>query len=127
MPDRLPFTVGRTPYLAAELLPPAAAAAARAPMSGKHRPGALGFISAVLILLALAGVPAAAELLPQLQRFQFELWAQNHCPADTVVWVDGRSQIYNLNEERWYGRTINGAFACKRDAEKAGYRVKAQP
>jgi hypothetical protein len=40
------------------------------------------------------------------------------------VWVNARSQIYNSSEERWYGRTTDGAFACKLDAEKAGYRAK---
>lgn len=98
-----------------------------APMSRKHRPGALGLWSAVGIVLPhLAGTPAAAEPLPQSQRFQFELWAQNHCPTDTVVWVNAYSQIYNSSEERWYGRSINGAFVCKREAEKAGYRAKPQ-
>jgi hypothetical protein len=107
------------PYVPAELLGPLRA-------SGKRRPGALGLISALLVLVAFfAGVPAAAESLAPSQRFQFELWAQNHCPTDTVVWVDNRSQVYNTSEERWYGRTI-GAFVCKRDAEKAGYRVKLQ-
>jgi hypothetical protein len=108
------------PYLPAALPGPV-------PMSAKHRLGALGLISALLILLALfAGVPAAAEPLAPSQQFQFELWAQNHCPTDAVVWVDGRSQFYNSSEERWYGRTTNGAFVCKRDAENAGYRLKPQ-
>jgi hypothetical protein len=96
-------------------------------MRTKHRPGVLGLVSAALIVLAsLAGAPVVAEPLPPSQRFQFELWAQNHCPTDAVVWVDGRSQFYNSSEERWYGRTTNGAFVCKRDAENAGYRLKPQ-
>jgi hypothetical protein len=53
------------------------------------------------------------------------LWAQNHCPADAVVRVSVRSQIFSSSEERWYGRTIDGAYACKFDAEKAGYRAKS--
>jgi hypothetical protein len=94
--------------------------------AGTHRARTLALIPAALAVLALfAGGPAAAETLLQTQRFRFELWAQNHCPADTVVWVNARSQIYNSSEERWYGRTIDGAFACKLDAEKAGYRAKS--
>jgi hypothetical protein len=93
---------------------------------GTHRARTPALIPATLAVLALfAGGPAAAETLLQTQRFPFELWAQNHCPADTVVWVNARSQIYNSSQERWYGRTLDGAFACKLDAEKAGYHAKS--
>ena len=103
----------------------ATATAASKAASRKHRARTAALIPAALIVLALvAGGPAGAEPLPQTQRFQFELWAQNHCPDDAVVWVNARSQIYNSSQERWDGRTIDGAFACKLDAEKAGYRAK---
>jgi hypothetical protein len=77
------------------------------------------------ILAFVACGAAAAEPLAPIQRFQFELWAQRHCPADTVVWVNARSEIYNSSAERWYGRTAGGAFVCKLEAEKAGYRAKS--
>ena len=94
-------------------------------MIAKHRPRAFQLLPAVAIALAFfAGASGAAQSLPQSARFQFELWAQNHCPTDAVVWVNALSEIYNSSEERWYGRTANGAFVCKGDAEKAGYRVK---
>lgn len=80
----------------------------------------------LLVLALLVGAPAAAEPIPQTERFQFQPWAQKHCPTDIVVWVNVRSQIYNSKEERWYGQTAGGAFVCKRDAEKAGYRAKPQ-
>jgi hypothetical protein len=103
------------------------AAAAGRCASRTHRAGTAALILAALTVLALfADGAVAAEPLPQTQRFQFELWAQNHCPEDIVVWVNARSQIYNSSEERWYGRTTDGAFACKLDAEKAGYRAKSQ-
>ncbi len=86
----------------------------------------VAYLAALIVLAFLAAAPVVAEPLSPSQRFQFELWAQNHCPTDAVVWVDGRSQFYNSSEERWYGRTTNGAFVCKRDAENAGYRLKAQ-
>jgi hypothetical protein len=91
-----------------------------APISGRELVGA-----ALTVLALLAAAPVAAETLLQTQRFPFELWAQHHCPADTVVWVSVRSQIYSSSDERWYGRTIDGAYACKLDAEKAGYRAKS--
>lgn len=90
--------------------------------SRRLRPGALAL---GVLTVVTAGPVVAAEPLAQTQRFQFELWAQNHCPIDTVVWVTASSQTYNSRAERWYGRTTDGAFACKLDAEKAGYRAKS--
>ena len=82
-------------------------------------------IAAPLIALALlAPGPIAAEPAAQTRRFQFELWAQNHCPTDTVVWVRARSPLYSSSEERWYGRTTDGAIVCKLEAQQAGYRAR---
>lgn len=81
-----------------------------------------------LVLGILKGGAAAFEpkILPQTERFQFSQWAKDHCPTDTVVWVNTRSHIYNSSDERWYGRTKGGAFVCKLEAEKAGYRAKPE-
>jgi hypothetical protein len=81
-----------------------------------------------LVLGILNGGAAALEpqTLAQAERFQFDQGAKDHCPTDTVVWVNTRSQVYNLSDERWYGRTAGGAFVCKREAEKAGYRTKPE-
>jgi hypothetical protein len=92
-----------------------------------HRPATRALMPAALAVLALlVGGPAVAEPLADGQRFQFEPGARRHCPADTVVWVNTRTQIYNSSDERWYGQTIGGAFVCKLEAEKAGYRGKSQ-
>lgn len=91
----------------------------------KPRPGTFALTPAALAVLAFfACGPVAAEPLIETQRFQFEPSARKHCPADSVVWVNTRSQIYNSSDERWYGQTVGGAFVCKLDAEKAGYRGK---
>ena len=81
-----------------------------------------------LVLGILNGGAAAlgSQTLAQTARFQFDQEAKDHCPADTVVWVNRRSPLYNLADERWYGRTTGGSFVCKNDAEKAGYRAKAE-
>jgi len=81
-----------------------------------------------LVLGILNGGAAALEpkTLAQTERFQFDQGAKEHCPTDTVVWVNTRSSVYNLSDERWYGRTAGGAFVCKLEAEKAGYRAKAE-
>jgi hypothetical protein len=66
---------------------------------------------------------AATPLLPEMPHFQFEQQAQQHCPEDAVVWATARLGVYNANGERWYGHTADGAFACLRDAEQAGYHA----
>ena len=91
----------------------------------RARPSFSALSAALLALALIAGGSAAAAPLNSTQRFEFEQWAQKHCPADTVVWVNVRSDIYNLSAERWYGRTAGGAYVCKLEAEKAGYRAKA--
>ncbi len=93
----------------------------------KPRLGPVAHGSALLVVLTLfIGGPVAAEPLLQTQRFEFEPGAQKHCPADSVVWVNKRTQIYNSSDERWYGQTIGGAFVCKIEAENAGYRGKSR-
>ena len=89
-----------------------------------HRRIQRGFLAISLLFFGtpLAG---AATLPPEMPRFQFEQQAQQHCPADTVVWVVASRGLYNSSSERWYGRTSNGTYACLADAEKAGYRASS--
>jgi hypothetical protein len=77
------------------------------------------------IPLLFLGLPIAnaVALPPEMAHFQFELQAQQHCPADAVVWVVASRGFYNSSSERWYGRTSNGTYACLGDAEKAGYHA----
>lgn len=90
-------------------------------------PGPLPFGVAAIFAAALlvAGI-AVAEPSPEIQRFAFETWAKKHCPNDTVVWLSVRARTFSQSDERWYGLTKDGAFVCKRDAEKAGYRASAR-
>jgi hypothetical protein len=80
------------------------------------------FLAVSLLLLGMPLAEAAA-LPSDMPHFQFELLAQQHCPADAVVWVVATRGLYNSSSERWYGRTSNGTYACLGDAEKAGYRA----
>lgn len=92
-------------------------------ISRRHR-RKRGFLVASLLLLGMPLAEAAA-LPSDMPHFQFELQAQQHCPADTVVWVVVTRGLYNASSERWYGRTSNGTYACLGDAEKAGYRASS--
>lgn len=63
----------------------------------------------------------AQASLPPL--FDTESAAQAHCPKDVVVWLNIPSGIYHYKGERWYGRTKHGAYACEKEAIKAGDRA----
>ncbi len=74
-----------------------------------------------LLLLAPSLGPAFAE---NLQLFPTELKARQHCdPSDIVVWLNTATGIYHLQGMRWYGNTTSGAFICRKDGDRAGYRL----
>lgn len=66
---------------------------------------------------------AAAGTGNSLATFPTEQAAKAHCPADTVVWLNLPTGIYHFAGERWYGNTKNGAYACQKEADKAGDRA----
>jgi hypothetical protein len=79
----------------------------------------------VLLLTSLVwsyGAVAQSPTAP-LAAFPSEQQAQQHCPADTVVWVNLPSGIYHFKGERWYGNTKSGAYVCQREADHAGDRA----
>ena len=63
----------------------------------------------------------AQASLPPL--FDTESAAQARCPKDVVVWLNIPSGIYHYKGERWYGHTKHGAYACEKEAIKAGDRA----
>jgi hypothetical protein len=70
----------------------------------------------------LMGSPVAnAANSPPL--FTTEQQAQQHCPADVVVWLNLPSGVYHFKGQRWYGATKSGAYVCKREADQAGDRA----
>lgn len=54
--------------------------------------------------------------------FATEQSAQTHCPRDVVVWLNTKTGIWHEKGMRWYGRTKQGAFVCRKEAAAAGYR-----
>ena len=64
-------------------------------------------------------VPAVAF---SLSTFTTETEAQQHCPNDVVVWLNLPTMIWHYKSQRWYARTIHGAFACEKEAGAAGAR-----
>ena len=76
-------------------------------------------IAAAAILLSSI-YPAIAN---STQHFQSEQEAKQHCPNDTVVWVNTKTGVYHLKGERWYGMTKEGAYECRKEADAEGDRL----
>lgn len=68
---------------------------------------------AVFILVSSQAAPAfAAE--PSASLFKTEATAQQHCPKDTVVWLNTKSGVYYFKGQRWYGATKQPARTHER-------------
>jgi len=85
-----------------------------------------GSLTACILALAITTGQSifdrAAAAEPRL--FQFESQAHQHCPSDTVVWVNPKTGIYVFSsDQRWYGKTKPGAYVCQLEAKAAGYRA----
>jgi len=77
-----------------------------------------------LLLAALTFAFAACAQTPEvLVAFRTAQQAQEHCPKDTVVWVDPQSGGYYLNTSPSYGHAGAGRYACRREADLAGMRA----
>lgn len=76
------------------------------------------FLLTVLLVAGGANPAAATPLTP----FRYEAQAQRHCPADTVVWLDFRKNIYYAKRQKFYGRGSNGSFVCREEARSNLYR-----
>jgi hypothetical protein len=82
----------------------------------------------MFIVVLIASVVSSYGTLAQsptmsLATFPSEQVARQHCPADTVVWLNLPSGVYHFKGERWYGNTKSGAYACQREADHAGDRA----
>ena len=56
-------------------------------------------------------------------QFSTEAEAKRHCPADTVVWANTKSNVYHFSDNRNYGNTKSGAYMCEKDTVGAGMRA----
>ena len=72
-------------------------------------------ISVFGVLLAVGPALGAGMMM-----FKSEQQAQQHCPSDTVVWLNTTNATYHFKGERWYGHTNRGAYVCKDEADKDG-------
>jgi hypothetical protein len=68
----------------------------------------------------MMGAPARGVEIPL---FSAEAQAQAHCPSDEVVWLNLPTGIYHIRGSRWYSATKSGAYVCRAEADRAGYRA----
>ena len=81
----------------------------------------------VVVLIALLwprlGVAASPTAPPT--NFATEKEAEQHCPADIVVWLDLSTRTYYYRGRQRYGATKSGAYVCREEAKSA--RMRAAP
>ena len=44
-------------------------------------------------------------------------------PGDSVVWENTSTKVYHAQGDAYYGKTKHGQYACKSDADKAGFHL----
>ena len=77
----------------------------------------------ITLLLAYWFSPQRAASPEPAHRYQTEREAQQHCPNDTVVWLNTRTGVYHFKGQRWYGATKEGCFECRKEADHEGDRA----
>jgi hypothetical protein len=56
-------------------------------------------------------------------QYSRETLAWAHCPTDTVVWANTRSDVYHFRGTYNYGNTKAGAYMCEQDSLAEGMRA----
>jgi hypothetical protein len=73
-------------------------------------------------VLAFVSFACPSAMAQALTPFRNEFQAQQHCPEETVVWLDFRKGRYYLKGQRRYGSGDTGSFVCGNEAKASGYR-----
>ena len=81
------------------------------------------FLFIALVFAVFISMPVIAVAQGSAQKFQTEQAAQDHCPSDTIVWVNAKSSVYHFKGQRWYGNTKEGAYECRKEADREGDRA----
>jgi hypothetical protein len=94
------------------------------PMMNRTLPGIA--LSSRFIVLTFAVIAVALACVscghspPVLVAFRTEQQAKQHCPNDTVVWLDIENAAYYVKGHGSYGGTPTGRYACQGEADAAG-------
>jgi hypothetical protein len=57
------------------------------------------------------------------QKFATEDSATKFCKQGNVVWFNPDSKVYFSPGSQFYGKTKQGGYTCRSDAEKDGFRA----
>ena len=76
--------------------------------------------SAFTVIAVVLGCASCGHSPPVLVAFRTEQQAQQHCPDDTVVWLDVQNAAYYLKGHESYGQSTSGRNACQSEAHAAG-------
>jgi|SRR5689334_17925280 hypothetical protein len=76
-------------------------------------------IAALVIAVAL---PSSGVRAGVLALFRYEHQAHQHCPTDTVVWLDFKKGKYYGPGQKLYGSGFHGSFVCREEARRSLYR-----
>lgn len=66
-------------------------------------------------LFALLGASLFALPATAAEQFDSEHGARQHCPSDTVVWLNLSSRVVHAKGAKWYGKTRAGAYVCRKE------------
>ena len=88
-------------------------------MSGRM----LKSVALVVLASAMALLPTATVSAQSSPKFATEQEAVRHCPNDVVVWLNTETGVYHFRGQRWYGRTKNGAYECRKEGDGEGDRA----
>jgi hypothetical protein len=108
----------KTPAAAPAAPAPTAVKPVQAPTSTAAKPEA----SKPAAAKPEAAKPAAVTPAGKNQ-FATEALAKGHCPADTVVYLNLKSDIYHFAGSKDYGKLKDGTFMCEKDTAGAGARA----
>jgi hypothetical protein len=78
--------------------------------------------SCIWLVTALVATSHADHASAQLSLFRTEMQAQQHCPNDTVVWLDFKKRIYYIKGQQLYAQGRTGTFVCQEEARRNKYR-----
>jgi hypothetical protein len=77
-------------------------------------------VSAFAAIVVALQCASCSHAPPVLVAFRTEQQAQEHCPGDTIVWLDIQNAGYYLKGHGSYGGTPTGRYACQGAADAAG-------
>jgi hypothetical protein len=76
-------------------------------------------------LVCLVGTALALSSGTSPWTFLTEPEAKRHCPADIVVWLNTETGTFYYRDQRWYGNTKGGAFACRNEISRSNAGERA--